>query len=129
MKGFVKLKKGKIMVINNDYNKIQINEVVDKDANGQIIKQSLMLNIRCDDVDEALKLYRQLKAKFFSNPVSENPGNKNNNSKTVICECGKPMRLISGRNGQFYGCTGFPECRKTKELKETEKVPVIEVDS
>lgn len=33
----------------------------------------------------------------------------------VICpECGRDMRLIGGKNGDFYGCTGYPDkCRKT----------------
>jgi DNA topoisomerase III len=32
------------------------------------------------------------------------------------CECGKPMRLINGARGAFYGCSGYPECKKTKAL-------------
>lgn len=27
--------------------------------------------------------------------------------------CGKPMKLRTGPRGQFYGCTGFPLCKKT----------------
>ena len=31
------------------------------------------------------------------------------------CEnCGKPMVLRWGRFGQFYACTGYPECKTTK---------------
>ena len=33
-----------------------------------------------------------------------------------ICEkCGKPMVIKWGRNGHFLACTGYPECRNTKE--------------
>ena len=28
-------------------------------------------------------------------------------------ECGKPMRRRKGKNGWFWGCTGYPECRCT----------------
>jgi DNA topoisomerase-1 len=28
-------------------------------------------------------------------------------------ECGKPMRKMKGKSGPFWGCTGYPECRKT----------------
>jgi len=28
-------------------------------------------------------------------------------------ECGKPMRRRKGKFGEFWGCTGYPECRKT----------------
>ncbi len=32
-----------------------------------------------------------------------------------VCEnCGKPMILRWGRFGQFYACTGYPECKTTK---------------
>lgn len=36
-----------------------------------------------------------------------------------ICEvCGKPMVIKSGRFGQFIACTGFPECKNTKQYHE-----------
>ncbi|MEK9130965.1 MAG: type I DNA topoisomerase [Patescibacteria group bacterium] len=36
-----------------------------------------------------------------------------------ICEkCGKPMVIKFGRFGKFLACTGFPECRNTKPLKQ-----------
>jgi DNA topoisomerase-1 len=39
------------------------------------------------------------------------------------CEkCGKPMVIKMGRFGKFYACTGYPECKNTKPLKE-EVVP------
>lgn len=34
-----------------------------------------------------------------------------------ICDkCGKPMKLRNGKYGQFYGCTGYPNCKNTKKL-------------
>lgn len=34
-----------------------------------------------------------------------------------VCEkCGKPMVIRRGRFGKFIACSGFPECRNTKEL-------------
>lgn len=36
-----------------------------------------------------------------------------------ICEkCGKPMVVKMGRFGKFLACSGFPECRNTKALKQ-----------
>jgi len=33
------------------------------------------------------------------------------------CElCGRPMQLKRGRFGQFYGCTGYPECRNIRKI-------------
>ena len=35
-----------------------------------------------------------------------------------VCEkCGKPMVIKWGRNGHFLACTGYPECRNTKEYQ------------
>src|SRR5438034_6698890 len=40
------------------------------------------------------------------------------------CEnCGKPMALKRGRFGQFYACTGYPECKTTRKIVAGEKVP------
>jgi len=27
--------------------------------------------------------------------------------------CGKPLKRRTGRDGFFWGCTGYPECRQT----------------
>lgn len=35
------------------------------------------------------------------------------------CEvCGKPMVVKWGRNGKFLACSGYPECRNTRELSQ-----------
>ncbi len=39
--------------------------------------------------------------------------------------CGRPMVIKLGRYGKFYACTGFPECRGTKPLKDSARaVPI-----
>jgi len=117
------------MLINNEFNKLQINEVIEKDAEGNVFKKSLMLNIRCNDVDEAEKLYRQLKAKFNGNiGVKGNSKSEAINNNAPRCECGKPMVIRKGKNGTFYGCSGYPQCRKTKELNgsEMDEAQVVE---
>jgi len=43
-----------------------------------------------------------------------------------VCEhCGKEMVIKWGRNGKFYACTGFPECKTTKPLEPVEPAPDI----
>lgn len=38
-----------------------------------------------------------------------------------VCEkCGKPMVIKTGRYGRFLACTGFPECKNTKPLPESQ---------
>jgi DNA topoisomerase-1 len=36
-------------------------------------------------------------------------------------ECGLPMHLVSGAKfDTFVGCTGFPECRETRNVRADE---------
>ncbi len=38
-----------------------------------------------------------------------------------VCEkCGKPMVIKWGRNGHFLACSGYPDCRNTKEYTRNE---------
>ncbi len=40
-----------------------------------------------------------------------------------VCEkCGKPMVIKWGRFGRFLACTGYPECKTTKQLKKNGEV-------
>jgi DNA topoisomerase I len=42
------------------------------------------------------------------------------------CEnCGRPMVLKRGRFGQFFACTGYPDCKTTRKLGEGEKKPPV----
>jgi DNA topoisomerase-1 len=35
-------------------------------------------------------------------------------------KCGKPMVMRSGRRGRFAGCSGYPKCRNTRPLAESQ---------
>jgi DNA topoisomerase I len=35
--------------------------------------------------------------------------------------CGRPMVLKKGRFGQFYACTGYPDCKTTRPIGGTQK--------
>jgi len=40
----------------------------------------------------------------------------------IVCEkCGKPMVIKFGRFGRFIACSGYPECKNTKPLKDPPK--------
>ncbi len=46
----------------------------------------------------------------------------------IQCDvCGKPMIIRWGRNGRFYACSGYPECKNTKPLEEPEVKDIEEV--
>ena len=68
--------------------------------------------------------------KEFYEPFHKNLENKynevekqNNDEETSeICEkCGKPMVIKHGRFGKFMACTGFPDCKNTKTIKQEPK--------
>jgi len=36
---------------------------------------------------------------------------------SIVCDlCGKPMNIRFGKNGEFLGCTGYPDCRGIKNF-------------
>jgi len=40
-----------------------------------------------------------------------------NNNETMICpECGAKLILRNGKRGEFYGCSGYPKCKYTKNI-------------
>jgi DNA topoisomerase-1 len=45
------------------------------------------------------------------------------------CEnCGRPMVLKKGRFGQFYACSGYPDCKTTKKIGGEQKKPDVPLD-
>src|SRR5712671_3607796 len=45
------------------------------------------------------------------------------------CEnCGRPMVLKKGRFGQFYACSGYPDCKTTKPIGGTQKKADVLLD-
>jgi HJR/Mrr/RecB family endonuclease len=43
------------------------------------------------------------------------------NSVPTCVKCGVPMRLVSGKNGKFWGCSDYPRCRSTKPFSPTKR--------
>jgi len=45
------------------------------------------------------------------------------------CEnCGRPMVLKKGRFGQFYACSGYPDCKTTKQIGGQQKKSDVPLD-
>jgi DNA topoisomerase-1 len=42
--------------------------------------------------------------------------------------CGRTMVLKKGRFGQFYACTGYPDCKTTRPIGGTQKKPDVALD-
>lgn len=52
--------------------------------------------------------------------TSAEAGQQNGAEAIEDCElCGKPMALKRGRFGQFYGCTGYPDCRNIRKIAKS----------
>ena len=46
------------------------------------------------------------------------PENALPNEQKVCPNCGKPMKIKSGRYGPFWACTGYPECKTIESIKK-----------
>ncbi|MBI4876228.1 MAG: type I DNA topoisomerase [Acidobacteria bacterium] len=42
--------------------------------------------------------------------------------------CGRPMVLKKGRFGTFYACSGYPDCKTTKQIGKAERKPDVPID-
>jgi DNA topoisomerase-1 len=52
------------------------------------------------------------------------PGEGGADAEPEPCEnCGKTMALKRGRFGQFYACTGYPECKTTRKIAGAGSAP------
>ncbi|MFH0803594.1 MAG: type I DNA topoisomerase [Candidatus Tagabacteria bacterium] len=77
-----------------------------------------------DDIAENKKEWVSVVKEFY-NPFEKNLEEKYETVKKQdltqpteeLCEkCGKPMVIRFGRYGKFIACSGFPECKNTKQL-------------
>ena len=79
---------------------------LDNIENGLINKNDLLT----DFYDKFMKSFKDAKVNIKNIKGSSEPTD-------IICEkCGKPMVIKMGRFGKFLACSGYPECKNTKEL-------------
>ncbi|UCF31987.1 MAG: type I DNA topoisomerase [bacterium] len=80
-----------------------------------------------DDIEEGKRSYREMLTTFYDPFVSElekegEVGERHVWGQTDMdCpECGRNKLLIrTGKNGEFVGCSGYPECRFTSNFTRT----------
>jgi len=86
-----------------------------------------------DEIAEGKRSWQEVIKEFYT-PFAKNLEEKYESvsKETVaeetkeICEkCGKPMVIKFGRFGKFLACSGFPECKNAKPLKEPPKLTGI----
>ncbi len=82
-----------------------------------------------DEVEEGKIAWTQALTDFYG-PFSQTLQKAKVNMKDIkrqeiatefACEkCGKPMVVKWGRHGEFMACSGYPECKSTKEIQRGE---------
>ncbi len=91
------------------------------------LKFTANMEKKLDDVENGLLNRKELLADFYDKFMKNfkdakvNIKNIKGSSEPtdVICEkCGKPMVIKMGRFGKFLACSGYPECKNTKEIKK-----------
>ena len=83
---------------------------------------------KLDEVSQGERDWVPMLQEFYA-PFAEDLLNANENMPRVkpddeatdeVCEnCGMPMVIKTGRFGRFMACTGYPQCRTTRQLKDT----------
>ncbi len=50
-------------------------------------------------------------------------GNKSEPDPSVLCpDCNKPMRLVKHAKGDFFSCSGYPDCKVTRQARDGKPV-------
>ncbi len=85
----------------------QIEDDFDKIANKKEKWQKIVKDFYQPFKENLEKKYEEVKKEEYEEKTDE------------ICqECGKPMLVKWSRFGKFLGCSGFPECRNIKKIKQ-----------
>lgn len=84
----------------------QMEEKLDRVATGELPWEPVIADFYGPFADHLAKKDAELKKSDLTTQASDE-----------VCEkCGKPMVVKFGRFGKFLACTGYPECKNTKEL-------------
>lgn len=76
---------------------------------------------RLDDIGEGGKDWKKLIADFYA-PFEEQL--KKSRITDIMCEkCGAPMTINSGRYGNYYSCSNYPQCKNIKPVNEKVAIP------
>ena len=93
---------------------------------------------KLDEVSQGERDWIPMLQDFYA-PFAEELLNANENMPRVkpddeatdeVCDnCGLPMVIKTGRFGRFMACTGYPQCRTTRQLKEEGGEAVADVET
>ena len=93
-------------------------EIVSSDFTAQMEEQLDQVEEGTADWVKLLhRFYEPFKLDLEKAKIEMRDLKKEEEPTSEVCEkCGKPMVIKWGRNGHFLACTGYPECRNTKEF-------------
>ncbi len=78
-----------------------------------------------DDIGEGGKDWRKLIADFYG-PFERQL--KSSKVTDVLCDkCGAPMIINSGKYGNYYACSNYPECQNIKAVNEKVVIPTDKI--
>jgi len=109
-------------------NRIHINFSTDKASDGTIIRSSIMVNIYEQDVENAVKLYRDLKEQLGGFHTSTNTTEVIRFPECPDHKVKMLMRTRRSDGGIFFGCPMFVNggCKKTVQYPVSPKTSVAE---
>ncbi len=86
---------------------------LDKVAEGELDWNSLVIDFN-RELEETISKSR-IQFKSYTSSVG------NNSSEHVCDKCGRPMLERKSKHGPFLGCSGYPNCKNIKQIKEATK--------
>ncbi|BDC51244.1 DNA topoisomerase 1 [Bryobacterales bacterium F-183] len=102
------------------------------------VKYTARMEEELDEIEDGKMDWRQAMSEFYERFQKDLDHAERNMTDIkrmeeptdLICDkCGKPMVIKWGRNGRFIACTGYPECRSTRELPTSETDDISEQDA
>lgn len=94
------------------------------------VKFTAFMEEELDKVEDGSKVFSQVVNEFyepFSSAVRDTEKKKEKIKETLqqdtgeTCpQCGQPLIVRWGRNGQFMACSGYPDCKFTRPLEKEE---------
>ena len=114
----LKFKPTELGMIVSDILKAGFSDIVD-------LKFTANMESKLDGIEKGITSRKELLTNFYGQ-FMKSFGSAKINIKNIkgaseptdiICEkCGKPMVIKMGRFGKFLACSGYPECKNTKEI-------------
>ncbi len=134
-RGYVRLEKGvfKPTELGRDVNRLLVKNY----PNIINVGFTASMEDTLDKIEEGKKTYVESMEVFYSKYIKEHTKAEKEmeDLKTsprpsgIKCDiCGKEMLIKIGRNGYFLGCSGYPECRNTKNFTRDEKGNIVVVE-